>query len=328
MERVTESSVSVIVSNFNGARYLPRLLKSLKSQRGVAVEIIIVDRHSHDESAAILAGHPDLKVISEPPETGLVSGYHAGSHHASHPLLFFCNEDMWFDPDCLRLLAARIDLSARVGAVDGWHWTYDGTYWLHGATRFVPSRWAINSPHPRRAADFQVSLAAGEITPFPCAGAFLIHRDVYRELGGWDTGFFLDHEDIDLFIRAWQRDWRCVMEPGAKIYHAVNASNNQTLSSLNVRVSDRRYLSQRANLSIIAAKYYSWRGLAWAALVWPAVFLNNIRNGYWGLARRDFRVLCEIWRRLPAARAYRQANAPYNLRRPGEAFFFDRRFSR
>ena len=44
--------ISVIVSNFNGARFLPRLLATLRDQREVSAEIIIVDRRSTDDSGA------------------------------------------------------------------------------------------------------------------------------------------------------------------------------------------------------------------------------------------------------------------------------------
>ena len=57
--------VSAIVSNFNGAKYLPKLLETLLAQRGVAVEVVVVDRNSTDASASILAEHPDVKVVSE-----------------------------------------------------------------------------------------------------------------------------------------------------------------------------------------------------------------------------------------------------------------------
>ncbi len=314
-------SVSVIVSNFNGARFLPRLLETLRAQRGVAVEIIMVDRCSTDDSGKILTANPDVKVLTEPPETGLVAGYHAGTTLASHELLFFCNEDMWFDPDCLRLLAGRIDLAARVGAADPWQWTYDGREWIHGGTKFYRTAWALNSPHPRYAADFNVPMVAGETVPFPCAGAVMIHRDVYRELGGWDTGFFLDHEDIDLFIRAWQRNWKTEQVPAAKVYHAVNASSAQTLTRLNVSVGRRRYVSQRANLTAIAIKYFSWRAVLLAALVWPAVVLNNLVKLRGRMLRGDWDVVVDLWRRLPGLLVFRKANSAYNRLRRGEEFF-------
>src|SRR5262249_10116073 len=104
-------SVSVIISNLNGQRFLPRLLETLRGQRGVSVQIIVVDRFSHDGSEAFLAGQPDVTVVQEPPETGLVSGYAAGVAHAEHEHLFFCNEDMWFDLDCLRHLEEQIDVT-------------------------------------------------------------------------------------------------------------------------------------------------------------------------------------------------------------------------
>lgn len=321
--------ISVVISNFNGARFLPRLISSLREQRGVEIELIVVDRKSADDSALILSGHPDVRVITEPPETGLVSGYHAGSLVARGELLFFCNEDMWFEPDCLRLLAERIDLGARIGSADGWHFGYDDPeVFLHGCTRFVPARWAINSPHPRRSADFEARLPAGSVTPFGCAGAILIHRDMYRDTGGWDTGFFLDHEDIDLFLRGWQRGWKCVSVPEARIHHAVNASNNQTLAALNVKVSHRRYLSQRSSLAVIALKYFSWRAVPLALLVWPAVFLNNLVNGRFEFVRRDILVLVEIIRRTPAAWRFRRGNSTLNASSPGERFFLLPEFSR
>jgi GT2 family glycosyltransferase len=313
--------ISVIVSNFNGARFLPRLLETLLAQRAVTTEIIVVDRHSTDASAAILAGFPAVKVISEPPETGLVAGYHAGSQVAAGELYFFCNEDMWFDPDCLRLLASHLDLDRRIGSADPWQWTYDGAEWIHGGTQFRPTCWAINSPHPRFAADFAVPLPAGALVPFPCAGALLIHREVYRELGGWDGSFFLDHEDIDLFLRAWQRGWKTVQVPGAKVYHAVNASNAQTLTRLNISVSRRRYVSQRANLTAIALKYFSWWAIPAALLAWPAVLLNNVAKGRWRFVLGDFAALRELARRWPAIWNFRRAHSAYIHYRPGQRFF-------
>jgi len=318
--------ISVIISNFNGLRFLPRLLDSLRAQRNVAIEIIVVDRESTDGSVAFLAGQPDVRMISEPPQSGLVTGYQRGTDVASGELLFFCNEDMWFDPDCLHSLQSRIDLNARIGAVDPWQWSYDGSEWMHGTTRFRHARWAINSPQPWRAVEFQLDLPGGTEIPFPCAGAVLIHRDVYREIGGWDPSFFLDHEDLDLFLRAWQRNWRCVVEPAARVYHAINAANGNILPDTGKPVARRRYIGQRANLPIIAIKYFSWTRILPALLQWPVAFLNNLTAGRWQAVISDLSIPAEILRRLPAAWQFRRANSPYNCRFPGESFFDDPRF--
>src|SRR5271166_5060782 len=134
-------SISVIVSNLNGERFLRRLIETLIAQKHVELEIIVVDRHSKDDSLKILAETPTVRVVSEPPETGLVSGYDVGARVARYEHLFFCNEDMWFDEDCLSALEKQLNVRERVGAADAWQWTYDGRHLVHGGVRFRPFRW-------------------------------------------------------------------------------------------------------------------------------------------------------------------------------------------
>ena len=318
-------AISVIISNLNGARFLPRLLETLGAQRGVELEIVVVDRESTDESGAILAQHPRVKVVSEPPQSGLVSGYHRGYLASTKEHLFFINEDMWFAPDCLGLLEAQINLERRIAAADPWQWTYDEAEWIHGATRFIPVTWSINGAHPFRAYDFNVKLPAGTPVPFPCAGAFLIHRQVYEELGGWDTSFFLDNEDIDLFIRAWQRGWQCVTVPEAKVYHAVGMSNPGATNVPGAKkpgAGRRRYISNRYGKTVIAWKLYSPAAALWMGLaVWLVMFANNTLKLRWRIAAWDLAALAQCLQRLPAIAEFRRTNRALNRAHPGEQFF-------
>lgn len=324
-------ATSVIISNFNGARFLPQLLETLQAQRGVEVEIVVVDRQSTDESAEILARHPQVKVVSEPPLTGLVSGYHRGFAAATHEHLFFINEDMWFDPDCLQRLEKAIDLDRRIGAADPWQWSYDEARWIHGGTRFRRSRWAINGVYPFRSIDFNVALPTGAPIPFACAGAVMIHRRVYEEVGGWDTSFFLDSEDIDFFIRAWQRGWQCVGVPEAKVYHAVGMSNPGARTADPARpvgAGRRRYISNRIGKTIIAWKLFSPLAAVCTGLgVWLVMFANNTLKLRFEVASWDLAAAAEILRRLPAALAFRRANREFNRQHPGERFFLEAGFN-
>lgn len=320
-------AISVIISNFNGLRFLPRLLETLRQQEQVETEIIVVDRDSTDGSLEYLRGISDIRIVSEPAATGLVAGYHAGAAVARNELLFFCNEDMWFDPRCLYLLEHQISLERRIGAADPWQWTYDGQHWIHGGTRFRRRRWEANSPYPRRGFDFTVPLAAGERVPFACAGALLIHRDVYEQIGGWDTTFFLDHEDIDLFVRAWQRGWECVTVPEAKVYHAVNASNTKTLND-GRRVWPRRYIANRSNLAVIGLKYYSGTSLlwAWVSLLVPVV--GDLARFRWSKLSLDLQSITLTAKRMHAVRRFRQANRQWAQQRPGYQFFLQEDLTR
>jgi len=317
--------ISAIASNLNGKRFLPRLIETLGQQQGVETEVIVVDRESTDGSLEFLAGFPEVKVVSEPAERGLGAGYALGARHASHDLLFFSNEDMWFDPECLKRLAAHIDLESRVGAADPWQWSYDGERWIHGGVRFGKRLWSTNSPHPRRTFEFTVPLDEGQAIPFPCGGAFLIHRRVYEDIGGWDTSFVLDWEEVDLFVRAWQKDWTCVTVPSAKVYHAVGAAVAQT-GRAGKPISELRYRSGRSNMAAIAIKYFSLPAMSvsvGATLAFTTlVHLIKLQGKRVIL---DWSAIQDIARRLPELMRFRRENREYNAKKPGEKFFSERR---
>jgi GT2 family glycosyltransferase len=319
-------SVSVIVSNFNGARFLPRLLNSLSAQRQVTLEVIVVDRHSTDGSRDLLKNYSNVVIVNEAPESGLVAGYTAGSRVAKYEHFFFCNEDMWFDEDCLRRLEAQISLESRIASADPWQWSYGGEQWLHGGVRFRRKRWETNSAYPLRKFDFNVPLGLGEPVPFPCAGAFLIHRDVFNELGGWDTSFFLDDEDVDLFIRAWQRGWHCVTVPEARVYHAVGASNEQNLATIRQTVSSRRYISHCSSTFVIGIKYFSGPAALLGAINYLVRFGSNLLRLRLTNVLRDVLVVKEIIRRLPEALEFRSRNLQWNKQKPGQEFFLQPEF--
>lgn len=315
-------AISVIVSNFNGARFLPKLIESLQAQQNVELEIIVVDRESKDDSLAILQQHPGIKVVSEPPLSGLVSGYARGVREASHEHLFFSNEDMWFDPGCLASLEKQIDLSARVAAADPWQWSYDGKRWIHGVTRFQKSTYDLNGVHPFRKINFVIDGPDGTEIPFACAGAFLIHRQVYDEIGGWDCSFFLDSEDIDLFIRAWQRNWKCVSVPPAKVFHAVGMSNaNETGVPTSTKVGRRRYVSNRLGKGVIIWKYFSTSHLWMAFGVFAMAFANNLVKLRFEMASWDLFVLKTFLNRLASLQNFRRDHGKANRSHPGERFF-------
>jgi len=315
-----DPTVSVIISNFNGARWLPRLFETLKQQRGVTLEIVVVDRNSTDESDAILSQQAGVVVIKHPPETGLVSGYAVGADHATSDLFFCCNEDMWFEADCLRLLCDQIDLNKRIAAVMPVQWTYDMKEIVACGAWFAPAVWCPSNPYPFRRSHWHL-VATRALTSCVNAGACLIHRNAYDEVGGWDRSFFLDYEDMDLCIRLWQHDWKLLVVPEAKVGHAVGASNNKSIQGGKFKVSRKRYIEGSSNLPAIAIKTFTG-----AALLWPfvAVMDRLVRNcirlrferAWW-----DVLVFADVLRRLPMLIEYRSRNRERNRKKPGQRYF-------
>lgn len=92
--------VSVITPAFNAARFIPRVIKSVREQEGVSYEHIIVDDCSTDDSLAVLtalaAEDVRIKVIRFPVNRGVVEARNAAIAQAKGRYLAFLDaDDIW-----------------------------------------------------------------------------------------------------------------------------------------------------------------------------------------------------------------------------------------
>ncbi|MFZ5861520.1 MAG: glycosyltransferase [Nitrospirota bacterium] len=114
---IRSDAVSVIIPARNEARDLGATIESLQRQRGVTLEVLIVDDHSVDETAAIArryaAGDPRVRALAAPTlPDGWCGKPHAqayGAAHATHPLLLFADADVRFAPAALVSAVAELE---------------------------------------------------------------------------------------------------------------------------------------------------------------------------------------------------------------------------
>jgi glycosyltransferase involved in cell wall biosynthesis len=183
--------VSVVVTTYNRARLLPRAVESVLRQTYEAVEIVIVDDGSTDETPALLeslaAEHGDrLRYVTQK-NAGCAAATNRGIEIAHGELIAFVDSDDEWTPAAAEtlvsaLLAAPEAALAYSPAIEVFA---DGTEWL-----FEPV--AANSPESFATAHFMN-------TNLRC-GAFLVRRDALHEVGCFDEGL-RHNEDSDLVQR-------------------------------------------------------------------------------------------------------------------------------
>ncbi|MFA6232628.1 MAG: glycosyltransferase family 2 protein [Bacteroidota bacterium] len=102
-------AISVIIPARNEAGNLPRLLSSLNAQSATIAEIIVVDDHSTDGTAAIATAHGAAVLPSQPLPAGWVGKAWAcwqGAKAAQGDLFVFLDADVWLLSDGLRKIVA------------------------------------------------------------------------------------------------------------------------------------------------------------------------------------------------------------------------------
>ncbi len=103
--------ISLITPNWNGARYLPACLESVRAQRrdGVDLEYLVVDGASRDASLDILQRYrADIEVLVSEPDNGPASALNKGLALASGEVVGWLNADDVLYPGSLARVAATM----------------------------------------------------------------------------------------------------------------------------------------------------------------------------------------------------------------------------
>jgi|AGTN01.1.fsa_nt_gi Glycosyltransferases involved in cell wall biogenesis len=107
-------SISVVLTSFNYARYLPQSLGAILAQTRPADELIIIDDGSGDGSVelieAMIADRPEARLIRNTVNVGCVTNMNRGMAQARGEMILFAAADDELHPDFLRECA---DLLAR-----------------------------------------------------------------------------------------------------------------------------------------------------------------------------------------------------------------------
>ncbi|WP_375389962.1 glycosyltransferase family 2 protein [uncultured Amnibacterium sp.] len=204
--------LSVVVPMQDVAPYLPTLLVTLRRTERRDVELLLIDDHSRDDTAAIaeaaLPSFPHARLLHLDATTGLSAGRNAGVAAASAPVVTFLDGDDWIAPGYLdRALARFEERDVDVLRVD--HTRVTGNL-----------REVVRNPIGVRG---RVVLAREHVLPvhrptivdFPTAWSGLYRRDFLLE---HDLRF---HEDL---LTAEDRDWwwRVVLADGRMSFEDLN----------------------------------------------------------------------------------------------------------
>ena len=69
------------------------------------------------------------------------------------------------------------------------------------------------------------------VAPVPVdwvAGIFMLFRaEAFRNVGGFDSRFFLYYEDVDICALLWKAGWKVMLHPGTSVIHAAQRTSRR-----------------------------------------------------------------------------------------------------
>jgi GT2 family glycosyltransferase len=169
--------------------------------------IVVVDNGSRDDTVeAIRERFADVQVLAAGANLG-AAGRNLGVSHVAAPYVALCDDDTWWHPGSLRRAADLLDAHPRLALMTG--------RVLVGPGHEEDPTCRIMAQSPLRA---EPGMPGPPLLGF-LAGASIVRRRAFLEVGGFPRRLFLGGEEewvaVDLASRGW---WLCYV-PELTVYH-------------------------------------------------------------------------------------------------------------
>jgi N-acetylglucosaminyl-diphospho-decaprenol L-rhamnosyltransferase len=274
MSEPATAELAIVVVNYNAGDYLGRCLDSLEALRGdITTDVLVIDNASRDGSGeAAVASRRWARLIANPDNRGLSAAWNQGIRETKASYVLFLNPDaeLWRGTLASYLRIAREH--EETGIVGPLVRDPDGRVYPSGRPfpslidavghAFLGSLVGTN-PFTRRyhmagwdrSSEREVDWVSGCCMLFP--------RAALEAVGGFDEGFFLYGEELDIATRLREAGWRVLFIPEVEVLHEIGVSTGR---------SRRMLLMHSASIYRYYAKHRvaGWRRVtlpfAWIAL--------------------------------------------------------------
>ena len=220
---IRQTLASAIVVTYNSRRHISACLTSLARSTIRPDEIIVVDNNSTDGTADFVRStFPDVTLLDYWDNRGFAEGNNRALRIASGRFCFLLNPDAAVAPDCLQQLLAAMEKDPRIGVAvpkvllarepsvinsAGLNVNRIGYGWDRGFLEWDCGQYDTEAP-----------VVAGS------GCAMLLRRSMLKEIGTFDSTYFLYYEDVDLCLRAWLAGFRVQYVPKAVAWHDMKVS--------------------------------------------------------------------------------------------------------
>ncbi|MGD0035714.1 MAG: glycosyltransferase family 2 protein [Bacteroidota bacterium] len=283
------SLVCVLLLNYNGKHLLKDSLSSYLANDYPNFEIVLIDNGSVDGSQEyVRTQFPQVHLIENGKNLGYSGGFNAGLEYtfqirnAKYALV--SNNDIKADRKVISELVTVAESDPTIGFVTGKVFYFDNpTVFQTVGKREDPIRW--NGSHIGQGEHDQ-----GQYDQI-CERIFaddiftLVKGAMYRELGGYDTTFFLQCEEYDWQARAKLAGYKIMYTPYAKIWHKESA----TLG----KASAKKMYYDARNPLIVIMRYKST--LFFRRFMWHHLYDFVIKASLVNLKRLQPKISYKIW---------------------------------
>jgi len=299
MKGGTHPRVSVVVPNYNYARFLPRRMESILNQTFTDLEVIFLDDASTDDSRAVVqqyAGDPRVRMEFNAVNSGSpFAQWNFGVNRARGEYVWIAEADDFADPDFLERLVPLLERDAKLGLVYCQSRLVDETNRRIGTMlpytdRLWSGRWTESFRNHGRD---EVARYLVHRCTIPNASAVLFRRTAYLDAGGADPGMRLCGDWLT-YVRILMR-WDLHFLAREMNEFRIHDGAVRSRMSGDPREIEERYLVLEAVLrDLPVTRRDRFRALESRMYLW----VNLTEKRGWSLGCREMQPVCAVAARV------------------------------
>jgi GT2 family glycosyltransferase len=265
-EKISKSTVSIVIVTWNGKKYALECLDSLRSlQSKLVLEIIVVDNASSDGTPdAIQQQYPEVRLFRNQANLGFAKANNIGIAASCGDYVALVNSDVVVPPGCLEKMVDFMNANPAIGLLGPRMLSPTGE--VGQSVNRLPTVWnylcfalGLHSLVPNSKifggylmADYGYDKT--EDVEVLTGWFWMVPRRALAQVGGLDERFFMYGEDLDWSHRFLKAGWRVVFFADAEALHYGAASSGQAPTRFYVEMV-------RANLQYFQKHYGRFGGL-------------------------------------------------------------------
>ena len=258
--------VSIIIVHYKANEaFFNCLLSIQKNKPKVSLEVIVVD---NDEKAIIdkeiKKKFPWVRYIKSPKNLGFGAGNNYGAKFAKGDYLFFLNPDTIIFSKTIDELVSFLDINKNAAVIAPLLLDpQKNPYPIQGESTLTPLRGIFalsilnkifpNNPFSKEYWQIgwdKTKLKEMDVVP---GTAFMIRKEVYEEVGGFDEQFFLYFEENDLCKRIKEKGYRSYITPKSKLIHLWGKGGTNEANNISKIFKQSRFYYFRKHYGIVTA---------------------------------------------------------------------------
>jgi len=247
--------VAVVAVTYSPGEVLTDFLDSLARATTRELDVVLADNGSTDGSVEKAASRPGVRLLPTGGNLGYGRAANIGVRSTSAPLIVIANPDVVWEPGALDELLAAADRWPHAASLGPLIRTPDGA--IYPSARQIPAIgrgighalcgwwWPSNPWTAAYRVENQppVEREAGWLS----GSCMLVRREAFEAVGGFDPGYFMYFEDLDLGHRFGKAGWQNVYVPSAVVAHIGRHATSRDAARMAAEHhrSALRYLSRR-----------------------------------------------------------------------------------